>query len=236
MWQELRTELYPQGVEIVTVALDTGGPDAVRQWIQDAHPDHPCLLDIEHVTDALLGFVNVPSAVWIDEDGVLVRPAHVAQIKRSTLRDMDIPDGLPERLNHTLIEVKKINDTSDRYVPALRDWAAKGRESSYALSPDEVVARSRPRPKEHSEAAANFELGQHLWRSDDKRAAVEFFRVAHALAPENWTYKRQAWTLATTPEGEASDLLQGPTDLYNGNWLDDIRAIGADRYYEPLDF
>jgi hypothetical protein len=29
--------------------------------------------------------------------------------------------------------------------------------------------------------------------------------------------------------------MQGPTDLYEGNWLDDVRAIGAEHYYEPWD-
>ncbi|MGH9300376.1 MAG: ResA-like WAxxUGC motif-containing protein, partial [Acidimicrobiales bacterium] len=109
--------MFPQGLEIVTVALDTGGPEAVREWIEAAQPDHPSLIDAAHVTDALLGFVNVPNAVWIDEQGILVRPAHVAQVQRSALRDMDIPDGLPERLHDMLTEVKKINDVSDRYVP-----------------------------------------------------------------------------------------------------------------------
>jgi hypothetical protein len=97
------------------------------------------------------------------------------------------------------------------------------------------VARSRPRPPQHAEAAAAFELGQHLWRAGDEDAAVAWFRRAHRLQPDNWTYKRQAWTMATTPEGEPSDLIQGPNDLYEGNWLDDVRAVGAEHYYEPFE-
>ncbi len=38
MWQELRSELHPQGLEIVTVALDTGGAEAARPWIEAAQP------------------------------------------------------------------------------------------------------------------------------------------------------------------------------------------------------
>ena len=41
MWQELRTELYPQGLEIVTVALDVGGAQAAGPWIDLAKPEHP---------------------------------------------------------------------------------------------------------------------------------------------------------------------------------------------------
>lgn len=98
-----------------------------------------------------------------------------------------------------------------------------------------MVARSRPRNRDNAEAAASFELAQHLWREGAHDDAVPWFRRAHQLDPANWTYKRQAWTFATTPDGEPSDLMQGPNDLFEGNWLDDVRAIGAENYYEPWD-
>jgi tetratricopeptide (TPR) repeat protein len=236
VWQALRTELHPKGVEIVTVALDLGGAEAARPWIEKAMPEHPSLIDSAHVTDELFGFVNVPTSVWINDDGMLVRPAQPAQVRRSPRRDVEVPtEGLPERIRQTLTEVKKIRDSSARYVAGLRDWADHGAASRVALDPDEVIARSRPRPPELAQAAASFELGQHLWRIGDQDAAVRWFREAHRLDPDNWTYKRQAWTLATTAPGQPSDLLQGPTDLYEGNWLADVQAAGAENYYQPLD-
>lgn len=183
--------------------------------------------------DELFGFVNVPNAVWIDEEGVLVRPAHPAHIKKSPLRDMEVPDGLG-RIGDMLHEVKKIRTDPDLYRTAIADWAEHGPDSEYALTPDEVIARSRPRSKEHAEAAAAFELAQHLWRAGNRAAAVEWFRRAHAMHPENWTYKRQAWSFANTQEGQPSDLIQGPNDLFDGNWLDDVRVVGAENYYEPF--
>jgi hypothetical protein len=234
VWQALSTELAPLDVEVVTVALDTGGVTAARPFIEAAAPTHPSLIDQAHVCDELFGFTNVPNAVWIDEAGVIVRPAHPAHVQRSPLRDMEVPEGLG-RLGEQLVEAKKIQADPDAYLAAVRDWAARGPDSPYALEPSDVVARSRPRPPQHAEAAAAFELGQHLWRAGDEDAAVAWFRRAHLLHPENWTYKRQAWTMATTPEGEPSDLIQGPNDLYDGNWLDDVRAVGAEHYYEPFE-
>ena len=233
MWQELREEIHPKGAEVVTVALDTGGADATRAWIEAAQPEHPSLIDAAHVTAELFGFVNVPNAVWIDEEGMLVRPSHAAHIRKSPLRDMDVPEGLG-RLGEVLTEVKKIKADPDTYREAIADWVEHGAESRWALSPDEVVARSRPRPPEHAEAAAAFAMAQHLWRAGEPDAAVPWFKEAHRLDPENWTYKRQAWTFVTTAPGEPSDLLQGPNEVYDGNWLDDVRAIGAERYYEPF--
>ena len=209
--------------------------DAVKPWIEAANAEHPSLVDESHVTDELFGFVNVPNAVWIDEDGVIVRPSHPAHIQVSPLRNADIPEGLPERLHDMLTQVKKIRTDPEGYRDALLDWVANGSASPHALAPDEVVARSRPRERDDAEAASAFELAQHLWRTGEHDAAVPWFREAHRLAPTNWTYKRQAWTLATTPEGQPSDLVQGPTDLYEGNWLDDVKAVGAENYYEPFD-
>ena len=61
------------------------------------------------------------------------------------------------------------------------------------------------------------------------RVAIEpsHFRAAHELHPDNWTYKRQAWSLA--------DPTQGPTPLYGGDWLSDVQRIGAEHYYAALE-
>ena len=102
------------------------------------------------------------------------------------------------------------------------------------MSADEVVAASRPRPSEHAEAAAAFELAQHLHRSGHPDDAVTWFKVAHEKHPENWTYKRQAWTFVTTPEGQPSDMLQGPNDVYDTDWLSEVQRMGAENYYEAF--
>ncbi len=60
------------------MALDTGGTDAAGPWIDRAKTTHPALVDAAHVLDELLGIVNVPSGIWIDEDGVIVRPPEPA--------------------------------------------------------------------------------------------------------------------------------------------------------------
>jgi hypothetical protein len=233
VWQELRTELAPKGLEIVTVALDTGGADAARPFIEAADPDHPSLIDVAHVSAERFGFVNVPNAVWIDETGTLVRPSHPAHVKRSGLRDIEVTPDMGV-IGEVLTELKKFHVDPDSYRAAVADWAEQGAASRFALSPDEVIASSRPRPPEHAEAAAAFEIGQHLHREGHADDAVAWFKRAHALHPENWTYKRQAWTFATTPEGQPSDLLQGPNDVYDTTWLDEVKRLGAETYYEPF--
>lgn len=227
MWQELREELWPQGLEIVTVALDTGGIPAAHPWIEAAKPRHPALIDQAHSMDARFGVVNVPSGIWINEKGVIVRPPETAYPRRPSFLDMEIaPDAAPD-VRERITLVKGLRVEAERYIAALRDWVARGDQSSFALSSNEVIRRSRPRPFSEAEAAAHFEMGQHLHLAGKQEAAITHFRAAYHLHPDNWTYKRQAWNLLEPG--------RSPADVYNGDWLSDVRKIGAENYYTPLD-
>jgi hypothetical protein len=229
VWQAIRTELHPKGLEIVTIALDVD-PDAARAWIDQTKPDHPSLIDSAHVVDELLGVINVPNSVWIDEKGMIVRPAEPAWPDRDSPPDWqkmaDSPD-LPPQMRETLQLAKNIRTQPVEYMQALRDWVAKGSASKYVLSGADVIARSGKRGKAEAEAAARFELGNHLWQTGRRDLAPRHWREAHRLQPDNWTYKRNAWQLA--------DPFQGPTDLYDSSWANDVRKIGAENYYPALD-
>ena len=233
MWQALHEELSPFGITVVTVAMDAETSMA-EPWVTAAAPMHPSLIDRTHSLGGALGFVNVPMAAWIDEHGVLVRPAESARIVPSMMAGREIPPGLPPRIE-ARFELLRHADANahEPYLAALRDWAQRGPESPFALTPDEVVRRSQPRNADEARAAASFELGEHLRETIGVDAATPWWREAHRLQPSNWTYKRQAWTLETTVPGEASDLLQEPTDRYEGNWLDDLVAQGGIANYTP---
>jgi hypothetical protein len=228
VWQALRNELHPAGLEIVTVALDVN-PEAARVLIEKIKPNHPSLIDSAHRVDELFGVVNVPNGVWIDEEGTIVRPVEPASPERHVSpewkRMADHPD-VPEALRETLKLASGIRIQGNEYVAALRDWVARGRVSGYRLAPAEVMARSGPRGKAEAEAAACFELGTYLWDSGKRDLAPRYWREAHRLQPDNWTYKRQAWSLA--------DPFQGPTELYDSCWVEDVKKIGPENYYPRL--
>jgi hypothetical protein len=223
VWQEIREELHPHGFELVTVALDTAGADAARPWIERATPRHPSLVDQAHTLDALLGVVNVPSGVWFDESGLIVRPPETAYPRRPSFLDRvpraDDPPHVVERLNI----LQRLRIDADSYVSALREWVTTG---AHALSAEQLNQRSRSRSWDEASAAAHFELAQHLVRTAQPDKAVRHFRAAHRLQPDNWTYKRQAWSLV--------DPTQGPTREYEGDWLSDVRRIGPENYYPAL--
>ena len=229
MWQELRTRWYPLGVEVVTVALDVEASEA-RPFIEQAHAAHPSLIDEAHLTVELFGFLNVPNGVWIDEDGMIVRPSEPAHPGSNpfteSFRTIDL-STLPPDIADVLREARKIKSDPDVYVAMIDDWVAHGRESRYALTPDEVITRSDPRTSAEATAAAEFELGQYLHRAGDHAAAIPHWREAHRLYPDNWTYKRQSWNFE-------DPMRQGHTDAYDGSWYEDIKQIGAENYYPEI--
>lgn len=229
MWQELRSEVFPRGLEIVTVALDVDAEQA-RPFIEAAAPEHPALVDSAHLVDELFGVVNVPNGVWIDEQGMIVRPAEPAFPGRSpvteSFRTIDL-STLPPDIADVLTEARKIRTDPEQYRAMIDDWVEHGARSRYVLAPDEVVRRSQPRASAEATAAAHFELGQHLHRAGDHAAAIPHWRAAHRLFPSNWTYKRQAWNFE-------DPIRQGRTDVYEGSWYDDVKAIGAENYYPPV--
>src|SRR2546428_11356403 len=74
VWQALHDELAPRGFAVITVAMDAGAAQDVRQWIEAAKPTHPSLIDARHVVAELYDWANVPSNARIDEEGRIVRP------------------------------------------------------------------------------------------------------------------------------------------------------------------
>lgn len=220
----------------MTVCLETLGPEEGRPYVEAAAPRHPTLLDVGHQVDAAFGVVNIPNALWVDEDGRIVRPVEPAwPAPRKASARSPLLDSGDERLVAIADQASHIVSwTADHYADAVRDWAANGARSRFVLGADEVLARSGERGLDGSGAAAHFELAQSLERAGNHRAAVPHFRAAHRLAPDNWTYKRQAWSL-DGPEGPLKRFWQGPRDgeewEYEGDWLGDIEASGAENYY-----
>ncbi len=226
MWQALREELSSAGFEIVTVALDTD-VEAARPFVEAAAPAHPSLVDPGLTMVDMFGITNVPFGVWIDEEGMIVRPAEVAFSPRDDTGSAQMETfaaTLPPEQRQVLQGMMANVTATDRYTAAIRDWVALGTGSRWVLSADEVVARSRPRPVEAALAAAHFDLGQHLHRAGFGSDAVAHFLEAHRLDPENWSYLRDASSIV--------DPAWGP--VYGRDLLSEVAVIGAESFYPPL--
>jgi hypothetical protein len=243
VWQALRNEYHPKGFELVAVGLDTLGGAGCRAFIEAAKPQHPSLIDQHHVLADLFGVINIPSSVWIDERGMIVRPAEAApappQPGGPTGPRVNLPSELPQRFVEIMGEAVKIKSDAPAYHDALRDWVNNGAASRFALSPDAVIERSRPRDNAKALGHAHFQLATQLEMDGHHDAAIPHFREAHRLVPESWTFRRQAWSLEKVIDGPLARFWQGPDPAkpdawpYDGDWLADVRREGAENYSEP---
>ena len=238
MWQAFRNEVHSKGVEVVTVGMDTLGTQSCLPFIEAAKPEHPSLIDVNHVMAERFGVVNIPNGIWIDEQGVIVRPAEPAFPPGLPTPRSGVPDSIPQRMKDIFGEATKISVDRNAYSHALYDWIEHGANSAYVLSPDEVVNRSAPRDMSSATAAAHFVLAQHCWNSGYRENAITHFREAHRLQPDNISYKRQAWSLMAPPDaGPFARFWQGPEEgkenewPFESDWLSEIRKMGPENYY-----
>lgn len=216
MWQALTEELKDTNLVIVSVALESRGVDAALPYIESANPTYPCLIDRQHLVAELFGMVNVPTAVWINEEGRIVRPAEPAGTN-DAFRKMDRATGrlAPE-------ELQALRGERQRYLDGIRDWARRGGDSPWAL--DEAVVRNRlsPPSEEHELARTHFRLGEYLWERGHLERAQTHFAEAVRLHPESWEYRRQAL-----------DLEQQGKSMGQEYWAA-VAVLGDGHYYPPI--
>ena len=166
MWQAVYEELKDRSFTVITVALDKSVEDA-RPWIEAAAPAHPSLVDTRHVVAELYNVVNVPTIVWIDERGRIVRPNDVA-FGADTFRQLT---GLDSSI----------------HLRALRAWV---RGETPAFTADQVREQQTLPSAADQQARAEFGLGHWLFERGRTEAAARHFERGGALAPHDFTIRR----------------------------------------------
>lgn len=146
------------------------------------------LIDTQHLVTRLYNMVNVPTAVWINEKGRIVRPNEVAFVD-DRYKSM------------TRLEASE-------YLNAIRDWAANGEKSAFVIPAKELKARLAPQNTDWARAAAEFGLAEYLYRKGLGEASIKHYKEAQRLNPESWNYKRQAWALSDAERDYGTNFMK----------------------------
>jgi len=203
-WQALYEQLKDKNFEIISVAQDTGGVKDAGPWITAAKPTLTALIDEKHLVSKLYNMVNVPTGVWINEQGRIVRPNEVAFVD-DRFKNFTGMDSAP-------------------YLNALKDWVDKGEKSQYAMSEDQLRQKLSSQDPNIALAAAEFGLGEQLYKSGHSAEAIPHFKEAQRLNPKSWNYKRQAYALGDSKRD------------YGTTFKDEVEKIGGSKvYYTPPD-
>ena len=191
-----------------------GGAEVLRPIVEAARPEHPSLLDATHQMDALFGVTNIPQVIWIDEDGMIVRPAE---------RGSPAPQPTDDPFANYVFELMARGTTHPEwYGDRIRDWAAEGRRQrmgAHARCGDRCVAppHAATCPKQLRTSRSPSTSGAP---TGSPPKALHHFEQAHTLQPENITYKRQAysaWSFAKTPDDMAR-FAQSPNPGEEDQW------------------
>jgi len=213
VWQTLLDDLNDPSFTVIAVALDT--PEAAAPWIEGAAPRYPALIDRDHHVAALYNFKNVPEAVWIDEEGRIVRPPETAGAYES-FRFIDPATKAPAPA-----ATAKKDAARKLYLEALGDWVRNGAESRYAMPADVACNHVAKPTAEQALAHAHFQLGSFLMADGRHAEAERHMAEASRLHPDSWAMWRQAAPKNAT--GLAAD---------EGFWSR-VAALGEKRYYPP---
>ncbi|MQS15602.1 TlpA family protein disulfide reductase [Streptomyces kaniharaensis] len=170
-WERQHAELEAEGFSVLSVAVDRRIEDAAP-WIAEAAPTHPALIDVDGRAADLYQLLNVPTVVWIDEQGRIVRP-NDTQFATDLFRDMS---GLD----------------SEKALGALRRWVTTG---DSGLDADAVARLTRSSTPEQQRARTEASLALWLLRHGHDQAAERHFAAASELAPEDVTTWRSAMPL-----------------------------------------
>ena len=93
------------------MAQDTGGEAAAGEWFDKAGATYTQIVDENHLISRLYNMVNVPTGVWIDEEGRIVRYNEGTYAKSHKMGTIEFG--------------------RDDYLPAVRDWIEKGRNLNH---------------------------------------------------------------------------------------------------------
>jgi tetratricopeptide (TPR) repeat protein len=174
VWQSFYEENQDKNFEIISAAQDTGGEDAAGSIFERADVTYTAIIDVSHTISSLYNFVNVPSAVWIDEEGRIVRYNEGTYAASHKLGTFEFG--------------------RDDYLPAVQDWVDNGADSQYVQEPDAVRKNIIARTDDAELAEPTFKLGVYFHQQGDEERANQYWEKAQALNPDSWNFHRQDWS------------------------------------------
>ena len=173
----MQDEFAAEDFGVVAIALDEH-VDVVRPLTENI--TFPVLIDREHLITELLAISNVPTVLWVDEQGRISRP------------------NATEFGSNTFTEFTGVD--AEEHKDLVRAWV---REGAVPVAPAEAATAVDDLDDDELAARLYFRIALHLQRAGDDEGASRNFDTAVALAPLDFTISRASLPLrGGNPFGE----------------------------------
>lgn len=156
VWQRFHETHRDKGIELISIAMDSQGPEKPRPYVEKAGATFTTLVDEENLLGQLYGFKVVPNGLLIDESGVInyrriggfdIRREETASVIRqwiaggSVLVDqskIENPPGPEHEESNSLFREGMVLFRQGKKEEALSLW-----RKGLALDPDNYIIRKQ---------------------------------------------------------------------------------------------
>ena len=207
-WEAFYQKHKQEKFELLSLAVDAGGIESVRPFVERGRSSFKTLLDTTGSTWDLFGFELIPSGYYVDESG------HVRYLK---VGGFDVRDGTTVKIIDDLLAEKwskkpikpavwPYPSIRQEIVDLTRQLKASSRNPDKRLRLADLMVESghlRKAAKEYETVLAQhprhvrglFSRGMIYAKEGKVEQALICWRKALALAPSNWIIHKQIWAL-----------------------------------------
>jgi len=191
VWQRFWQGNGSPTAQLVTIALDAGGPRRPAEFVRQSGLTVPALVDRRAVLARIFGFDVVPNIVWIDRSGGLLYQRYGgADIRRQETVE-DVKGLLAEssaRLDGHDRQPAKSAERGTELAERGDSLASEGNWAGAANAYREALTRNA------GDAGTAFSLGVSLLELGRVDEAADAWCQALTINPDSYVIRKQIWS------------------------------------------
>lgn len=200
-WQAFYQKHRDHNFEILSVAVDVQGAKVVRPYVEMADVTFTVAVDEADVLGRAFGLKLTPVSILVDELGII--RAQGGGPRKDFLEQVEAVIREPLSKVSTTVEPVHPSDSvaelEQKVAASPEDWRARTElaerlvaEKNLEAATKQLDAASRLKP-DHADLC--FLNGRILLQQGKNEEALEQFRKARELDPQNWRIRKQIWAI-----------------------------------------
>lgn len=200
-WQAFYQKHRDHNFEILSVAVDVQGAKVVRPFVEKADVTFTVAVDEADVLGRAFGLKLTPVSILVDELGIIraqgggPRKDFLEQVE-TVIREPLSKVSTPIQTSHASDSVAELEK---RVAASPQDWRARTELAERLVAENNLEAATKQldaaRRLKPDHADLYFLNGRVLLRQGKSEEALEQFRKARELDPQNWRIRKQIWAI-----------------------------------------